>query len=128
MAATKKGTALHVVAQSGSFRGYGGLFVEPPQVALGGEHFLARSDNGCWLLTADLFGSTFHRASIDEFEVASRERFLPPGLEVKGNRVVLNGERIESAGMGDFTSAAANSTTLALTSQLTHSIILVALK
>jgi hypothetical protein len=47
---------------------------------------------------------------------------------VKGSRVVLNGERIELAGMRDFTSAAANSTTLALTSQLTHSIILVALK
>src|SRR6185369_10036159 len=53
----KAGQALRVVAQPGSFRGYGGLFVEPPRVASAGPDFLARSDNACWLLTADVFRS-----------------------------------------------------------------------
>ena len=125
--AEKEGKALRVVAQPGSFRGYGGLFVQPPLVASAGNDFLARSDNACWLLTADVFGATFHRASLDDFEVASREQRLPPGLQVKGTRVVLNGKRVEFPELGDFTSAAANSTTLALTSRFTHSIMLVAL-
>ena len=127
-AATKEGPAIRLVAQAGSFRGFGGLFVEPPVVASSGEHFLARSDNECWLLTADVFGATFHRASIDEFEAAARGRRLPPDLLLVGTRIVLNGERIEFPALGDFTSAAANSSTLALTSRLTHSIVLVALK
>ena len=118
---------MRVVAQAGSFRGFGGLFVEPPLVVSAGDHFLARSDNGCWLLTADVFGATFHRAMSDQFVVASREQRLPRGLQVVGARVVLNGERVEFPALGDFTSAAANSTTLALTSRHTHAIVLVAL-
>jgi hypothetical protein len=125
--AEKEGKGLRVVAQPGSFRGYGGLFVVPPLVASTGDHIFARSDNACWLLTADVFGATFHRAALEDFEVASREQRLPPGLQVKGTGIALNGKRVEFPALGDVTSTAANSTTLALTSQLTHSIVLVAL-
>jgi hypothetical protein len=117
-----------VVAQAGAFRGFGGLFLEPPSVAASGAHFLARSGGECWLLTADAFGSTFHRATMGEFEAASREPRLPAGLEVNGSRVVLNGAKFEVPALGEFTSVAANGTTLALTSRLTHSVVLVALK
>jgi hypothetical protein len=109
-----------MVAQAGSFRGFGGLFVEPPLVVSSGEHFLARSNGDCWLLTADVFGATFHRASMQEFEAG--ERRLPSGLQVKGSRVAFNGDRLEFPALGDFTSATANATTVALTSRLSHSI------
>lgn len=123
-------SVIRVVAQVGSFRGFGGLFVEPPLVVSTGEHFLARSNSECWLLTADVFGATFHRASIKEFETATRERPLPSGLTINGPRVTFNGNgnRFELPELGDISSAAANATTLALTSRLTHSIVLVALK
>ena len=114
--------------KAGSFKGFGGLFIEPPLVVSSGEHFLVRSESECWLLTADVFGATFHRASIKEFETAKGDRRFPSGLQVKGSRVVFNGSRFEFPALGEFTSAAANATTLALTSHLTHSIVLAALK
>ena len=130
--AAKESPVIRVVAQVGSFRGYGGLFVEPPLVVSTGEHFLVRSNSECWLLMADVFGATFHRASVKEFETATRECRLPSGIEINGPRVTFkcngNGDRFELPELGDFTSAAANATTLALTSRLTHSIVLVALK
>jgi hypothetical protein len=123
----KEPPVIRVVAQVGSFRGFGGLFVEPPLVVSMGEHFLVRSDGECWLLTADVFGATFHRGSIDEFETAARECLLPSELKIKGSRVALNGARVELPELGDITSAAVNAPTLALTSSFTHSIMLVAL-
>jgi len=112
-----------VVAQAGAFKGFGGLFIEPPIVASSSEHFLVQSDRECWLLTADIFGATFHRASVKEFAAK-----VPPGLLLKGSRVAFNGQSFELPTIGELTSAAANETTLALTSPLTHSITLVALK
>ena len=118
---------LRVVAQAGAFRGFGGVFLEPPRVAAAGEHFLVRSDNESWLLTADVFGATFHRAGVAEFESAARQTKLPRGLRVLDSRVVSGNDRFEIAGLGKLTSAAANETTLALTSELTHAVVLVAL-
>src|SRR5262249_1631555 len=120
--------APRIVAQAGAFRGFGGLFIEPPSVAATGSHFLARSGGECWLLTADAFGATFHRATVGEFEAASPESRMPVGLHFDGSRVAIDGARFEFPAIGEFTSAAANSTTLAITSRFTHSVVLVALK
>lgn len=122
-----EGGGLRVVGQAGAFRGFGGLFVEPPEVAASGEHFLIRSGNDCWLLTADLFGATFHRAAPDEFEVARRQQCLPAGLQVTGARVILDGQPAGIPALGAPTSVAANDTTLAVTGRFTHSIALAAL-
>ena len=119
---------VQVMAQAGAFRGFGGVFIEPPRVAAAADHFLVRSGEGNWLLTADLFGATFHRAETADFDLASQNSKLPPGLSITGSKVIWGKERFEIAGLGEFTSAAANATTLALTSELTHSVILVALK
>lgn len=119
---------MRVAAEVGSFRGFGGLFGQPPLVAAAGEHFLVRSETECWLLTADIFGATFHRASVEEFVAANGPHGLPAGLKIKGSNVVFNGDRLEFSRLGDLTSTAANATTLALTATLTHSIVLVALK
>ena len=119
---------IRVVGRIGAFRGFGGLFVVPPLVVSSGTHFLARSGNECWFLTADIFGATFHRASVSEFEAAAAQSSLPKSLTINGAAVLFNGARLELLDLGYFTSAAANSKTLALTSPLTHSIVLVALK
>jgi hypothetical protein len=119
---------VQVMAQAGAFRGFGGVFVEPPRVAAAGDHFLVRSGEGNWLLTADLFGATFHRTDPADFDLASQNSKLPPGLSIADSKVIWAKERFEIAGLGKFTSAAANSTTLALTSELTHSVVLVALR
>jgi hypothetical protein len=123
---TKNGR-MRVMAQVGAFRGFGGIFVEPPRVAAAAEHFLVRSGQDSWLLTADLFGATFHRASPAEFESALKESKLPPGLHITDSKLVWDKERFEIPSLGKFTSAAASANTLALTSELTHSVVLLAL-
>jgi hypothetical protein len=129
-ASTGNGQAgrIQVMAQAGAFRGFGGVFVEPPQAASAGEHFLVRSGEESWLLTADVFGATFHRSNLAEFELAAKTTKLPKDLRVSDSKLSWKDERFEIASLGKFTSSAANETTLALTSELTHSVILVALR
>ena len=50
----------------GAFRGFGGLFLAPPLVAQSGSHILVRSGDEGWILLADVFGATLHRATSDE--------------------------------------------------------------
>lgn len=50
----------------GAFRGFGGLFLMPPLVTRSGSHILVRSGDESWILLADIFGATFHRATPDE--------------------------------------------------------------
>jgi hypothetical protein len=119
--------SVRVAAQAGAFRGFGGLFTEPPRVVLSGDHFLIRSGEGCWLLTADIFGATFHRAPVEDFAVAQKRPSLPPGVRINGAGIIIRGTRLEFPALGEFTSAAANRHTLALTSELTHAVVLVAL-
>lgn len=118
---------VRVVTQAGAFRGFGGLFAEPPRVALAGEHFLVRSGEGCWLLTADVFGATFHRATVEEFEAARKQTALPPSVRMDGSHITIEGTGFEFPALGEITSAAANANTLAFTSTLTHAVVLVAL-
>ena len=124
----KTQTGVRLVKEAGAFRGFGGLFVEPPHVAAAGEHFLVRSGQESWLLTADLFGATFHRSSLPDFESAAKQTRLPAGLKVADSKVVYGNRRVELPAMGKCISAAANGTTLALTFELTHAVLLVVLK
>lgn len=119
---------VRVASQVGAFRGFGGLFVEPPTVAAIQQDFLVRANGDCWLLKADAFGATFHRASVGDFEAAAKQVQLPPGLRLSGGTVLVHGARCELPPLGEITSAAGNDTTLSLTFSLTHSVVLVALK
>ena len=56
------------------------------------------------------------------------ETQLPAGLKVVNSKVVYENQRVELPAMGKCISAAANGTTLALTLELTHAVLLVALK
>jgi hypothetical protein len=123
----KRSRAGEVVAQVGSFRGFGGLFVEPPIVTDSGDHFLARSNNECWLVTADAFGATFHRSSLNEFDLARANSAMPARVSIDRKHIALDGTPLQLASLGELTSAAANDTTLAVTLALTHSIVLIAL-
>jgi len=76
----------------------------------------------------DLFGATFHRTNIAEFESAAKQTKLPAELKVTGSLVMYGNERIKLPAVGKFISASANPTTLALTFELTHAVILVTLK
>ncbi|HEV7591119.1 MAG TPA: hypothetical protein VGO40_23615 [Longimicrobium sp.] len=117
---------LRVVARAGAFRGFGGLFAQPPVAVAAGEHFLVRSGGDCWLLTADAFGATFHRATAEESK-GPHPSSVPPGVTARGTTVSVDGAHLDLPELGEITGVAANGTTLALTSPLSHAVVLLAL-
>jgi hypothetical protein len=114
----------HQGAWIGGFRGFGGLFGLPPVVRASGGRLLVQSAGQHWVLVADRFGATLHRALDQEvrdaspLDAACRSRVEAGGLRLDG--IVL-----DRAARGDLTSAADVAGTLALTFSLTHSILLV---
>ncbi|HEU5056302.1 MAG TPA: hypothetical protein VFU21_07245, partial [Kofleriaceae bacterium] len=76
-----------VVARVGAFRGFGGLFPVPPTVAGGGDRFLVESDGDLWVLFADAWGATFHRAG-DQDRPAGGGR----APRWRGRRVEIEGD------------------------------------
>ena len=113
--ASTTATSLRTVATVGAFRGFGGVFGVPPRVTHAAGNFHVSSGDECWILTADLFGATFHR-------VAPGEARLPRPLETPPSGVRL------PDGPGIVTSVASSATTLAVTRSLTHRVILIALQ
>ena len=105
-----KGTA---AARIGGFRGFGGLFIEPPRVAAHDGQVFVRSKDECWLLTADAFGATFHRTAPEDFARATSEARAPSGLSIP-------------QWLGKVTSTARSRSTLAVTGNCTHAIALFA--
>jgi hypothetical protein len=108
-------SSLRAAATVGAFRGFGGVFGAPPRVTHAAGHFHVTSADECWLLTADLYGATFHRVAPDEAR-------LPRPLETPPSGVRL------PDGPGVVTSVAASATTIAVTRSLTHHVILVPLR
>lgn len=81
----------------GAFRGFGGLFLTPPLVTLSASQILVRSGDEAWILIADAFGATFHRAAPEEIQSAAP--IFPPLLDFshlpsghKPNSAIILGE------------------------------------
>ncbi len=114
------------VGRLGAFRGYGGLFVEPPVVASTSEHLYVRSGDDCWLLFADAFGSTLHRATTEEFTTAQKTPFTADHLRLTGSRLVWDGRSFDLPAKAEVASFAATTTTAALTCPVSFAITLIA--
>ncbi len=116
---------LQIVTRVGAFRGFGGLFIVPPLVFGGGDHFLVTDGEGTWLLAADRFGATFHRsdgqAALLKGQPASQFQVDPTGRVQKSSHSQVFHE------LAGFASAADIGTTLAVTTPLSHAVYLVAL-
>ncbi|MEZ0390524.1 MAG: hypothetical protein ACAI34_25820 [Verrucomicrobium sp.] len=114
--ATASSTRPQLVQRNGSFRGFGGLFQEPPRVVVDRDQnqIFVRSGTEGWLLTADAFGATFHRATEEELAAASPQiPQVPTGIEVPPD-------------VGPVTSVARLSHTVAITGALTHAVLIYA--
>jgi hypothetical protein len=117
--------ALSVAATVGAFRGFGGLFTEPPRVRAVGEWLYVQSADEFWVLTADVFGATLHRVPVDAAASASLRLDLPPEVTVTRRGVEWRGRVLDTHAFGDPTSVALTSTTLAVTCAAAHRVILV---
>lgn len=121
------GSGIRVARRAGAFRGFGGLFTEPPRVAAQGNELFVAGGGECWLLTADAFGATFHRHGQEGFDTAKQGIMLPASLSVTGSRVRFDGTALDLGQWGSITSSAVAGRTLAVTSSLSHSVTLIAL-
>lgn len=116
-----------VAARVGEFRGWGGLFLEPPVVWTRDGQFMVRSGAAQWFLVADLHGATFHQSPAPLAASGPPLCVLPPGYRLSGCRLVGPPGAVELPVAGAIASAAGTPTTLAYTCTLTHAITLVAL-
>lgn len=116
--------ALSVAATVGAFRGFGGLFTEPPRVRAVGEWLYVQSGDEFWVLTADVFGATLHRVPVDAVASASLRLDLPPEVKVTRRGVEWRKRVLDTRAFGDPTSVATTSTTLAVTCSASHHVIL----
>ena len=116
---------LAVVGRPGGFRGFGGPFITPPEVAVVDGMLYVFDNESCWTLHADCFGATFQRFGRDlpkglgparhaAFEIA------PDGTVVRG-RLKANFDYL-----GGLSSSASTASTLAVTLPRSHHVFLVA--
>jgi hypothetical protein len=109
----------------GAFRGFGGVFVSPPQVALAKGELIAVDREGCWLVTADLFGATFHR--LGSARPLEKKSISGAFMIDKQGNVSCGSQSLAFPPLANATSFAATDTTLAVTIPHSHAIYLIAL-
>lgn len=117
-----KERGLRLVCRYGAFRGFGGLFLTPPLVAAVGEDLLVASGDDCWLLYADRFGTTLHRAPRELFP----ERPAASVVQVRDGQVAEAGRSVDVSATGAITGCAVNSTTVVVATERTHALALLA--
>lgn len=115
---------LQIVARVGAFRGFGGLFLAPPKVSSPGGQFVVSDGGDHWLLFADRFGATFQRAAaVPQASSKMSKPYFQVNLQgqvTKGNLQASFPELERSQ------SSAANDSTLAVTTALSHAVTLIA--
>lgn len=106
--------APRIVRTFGSFRGFGGAFLQPPLIRGTAGGWIVQSAGDYWFLVADAFGATLHRASVEEWNTASE----------RDQRV---GKQPELPDAGPIASSAPSERAIACTFAHSHQIVLVAL-
>jgi hypothetical protein len=106
----------------GGFRGFGGWFSEPPRCARAGQDVLVHAGGAAWLLTADAFGATLHRATPDEARAAGSGG-VPAGLALRGERLVWQDQVLPFEARGAPTSALLEGPVAVVTFELSHEFV-----
>lgn len=113
---------LQIVSRVGAFRGFGGLFMAPPLVMVEDGRLVVWEGDNFWWLMADAFGATFTRCGEPSLKEKDSGIFK---IDSKGKAThgKLSRAFPELAGA---TSAASLPHTLAVTTALSHAVILIA--
>jgi hypothetical protein len=108
-----------LLTKVGSFRGFGGVFLEPPMLATHDNDLIARSGGDAWLVSADVFGSTLHR--IDDDGSPAGTTVEEPTV-ILGDYVFVGSQAVELGAAAPVTSAAQQGNVLAITTKNSHAI------
>ncbi len=111
--------ATGVLAKVGAFRGFGGVFLEPPTLATCDGDLIARSGGDAWTICADLFGATLHRTQ-DHGEPAGVTCEEP--VLILGDFVFLPSQAVELGAAAPVTSAVQQGNILAITTNNSHAV------
>jgi hypothetical protein len=116
---------LKIASVVGAFRGFGGLFISPPEVMLSDGDFYVFDNDNCWLMTADLFGATLHRYGA---KIPNPDKWNQSGFTFdKGGMVKTGSQQLTFPELQMPSSFAANENTLAVTVPISFGVYLVAL-
>lgn len=119
---TTDGKRIKIVKQVGAFRGFGGNFLGTPRVAWTRDGLVASDGKENYLLMADAFGATLHR--IDNVKAESTAMPFKLG---KDGTVTLGEVTGKFPELANATSSTANQTTLAVTTDLSYGVYLLAM-
>jgi hypothetical protein len=108
---------------AGAFRGFGGRFIVPPYVWAIGGNFVVSVRNDWWVLIADAFGHSLHPVDPDELGEAE----VPPeSITLREDGTLVWGEESRwFPELAKSSSMAVVENTLAVTTELSHSIFFV---
>jgi hypothetical protein len=109
------------IRRIGAFRGFGGAFMELPQIRSTADGWVVQSGTDFWYLIADAFGATFHRASEDEWKASSTRS----AAEHVGMRVHFRSSTLELTDAGPITSSASSGSAVACTFAHSYQIALI---
>jgi hypothetical protein len=119
---------LEIVATAGGFRGLGGPFIIPPDVALSDGRFVVFDGRGTWLLSADACGATFVRIELPVLDSVAKPGIAGEFEVGRGGRVTFGDERKTFPILAEVASMAANATTLVVALPRSHYLQIVALQ
>lgn len=105
----------------GRFSGFGGTFVQPPEVRATPQRFVVRSADRFSLLVADVHGAVLLPAAAAEFANANVAT-AGPAIAIAGSRLAIGDRAIALDLPADGLAATANAHTVAVTSMYTHAI------
>lgn len=108
----------------GSFAGFGGPFIVPPEVRPHGDSFVVRAGEHCFVLAADTFGAVLHPAPRAEFDNATGS--INGDWSLNGATLTAGSNRLQLELPADGLAACCNGVTIVITSPYTHEIHLVA--
>lgn len=109
----------------GAFRGFGGVFLEPPRVFLAGQQLMATDNHSVWQVVADCFGQSFHR--VDTTADLSRRKPAKsvPQIDALG-LVSWHHHSLSCPDLANSTSQAFDGKTLAVTLRNSFHLFLIA--
>ena len=121
------GLGFRLVGSVGSFRGFGGAFLAPPQVTRVGQQLFVVSGDDAWILALDAFGCTLHRARPEDLAGASFnvER---AGVSVERTRVNGFDKSLPLRDTGPLSSVVGNANTVLFTTAHSYAVAVVALE
>lgn len=113
------------VGNCGAFRGFGGVFLEPPRVYLSGQRLMATDNHSVWQVIADNFGQSFHR--VDTTADVSRRKPAKsvPQIDALG-LVSWHSHTLPCPDLANSTSQAFDGKTLAVTLRNSFHLFLIA--